>query len=154
MNLAIHATSVVDILKFDKAQRNINPYYIYQCKLYKSICHLRGVWFTSLRCSTTKPTKWPVGPARTQISLGIHPDWSVVTVRPEETLGPWGPIECTAKTLVRLGGCPGWFESLLGTLVILLVLSCTGSYLSISFVSDDQCRPWSDATFCMQQNPF
>ena len=24
----------------------------------------------------TKPTKWPVRPARTQISLGIRPDWS------------------------------------------------------------------------------
>ena len=27
--------------------------------------------------STTKPTKWPVWPAKTQISLGIHPVWSV-----------------------------------------------------------------------------
>ena len=30
----------------------------------------------------------------------------------------------TAKTLIRLGGCPGWSESLLGTHAILLVLSC------------------------------
>ena len=26
----------------------------------------------------------------------------------EETLGPQLPIECTAKTLIRLGGWPGW----------------------------------------------
>ena len=26
--------------------------------------------------STKKPTKWPVRPAKTQISLGIHPVWS------------------------------------------------------------------------------
>ena len=32
----------------------------------------------------------------------------------EETLGPWLPTECTAKTLIRLGGCPGWSESSLG----------------------------------------
>ena len=32
----------------------------------------------------------------------------------------------TAKTLVRLGECPGWSESLLGEQVILLVLSCCG----------------------------
>ena len=34
----------------------------------------------------------------------------------------------TAKTLIRLGGCPGWPESSLGAHAILLVLSCAGSY--------------------------
>ena len=29
----------------------------------------------------TKPTKWPVRPAKTQISLSIHPVWSVFAVR-------------------------------------------------------------------------
>ena len=29
----------------------------------------------------------------------------------EESLGPWLPIERTAKTLIRLGGCQGWTES-------------------------------------------
>ena len=32
----------------------------------------------------------------------------------EETLGPWLPTERTAKTLIRLGGWPGWSESSLG----------------------------------------
>ena len=32
----------------------------------------------------------------------------------EESLGPEVPIERTAKTLIRLGGFPGWFESSLG----------------------------------------
>ena len=32
----------------------------------------------------------------------------------EESLGPWLPTERTAKTLIRLGGCPGWSESSLG----------------------------------------
>ena len=40
----------------------------------------------------------------------------------EETLGPQLHIECTAKTLIRLGGFPGWSESWLGAYVILLVL--------------------------------
>ena len=31
--------------------------------------------------SMTKPTKWPVCPAKTQISLGICPDWLVFSVR-------------------------------------------------------------------------
>ena len=36
-----------------------------------------------------------------------HPDQSL-RCRHEETLGPQLPIECTAKTLIRLGGCPVW----------------------------------------------
>ena len=46
----------------------------------------------------------------------------------DETLGPQLPIERTAKTLIRLGRCPGWSESLLGTHVSLLVLSWGGSF--------------------------
>ena len=46
---------------------------------------------------------------------------------PEAKLGPKRPIERTAKTLIRLGGCPGGSESSLGTKVILLVLLCGGS---------------------------
>ena len=40
----------------------------------------------------------------------------------EESFGPLLPTERTAKTLIRLGGCPGWSESLLGAPAILLVL--------------------------------
>ena len=35
----------------------------------------------------------------------------------------------TVNTLIRLGGCPGWSESSLGTHVILLVLTWCGSYV-------------------------
>ena len=38
--------------------------------------------------NTTKQTKWPVRPAKTQINQGIRPVWSVFAVR---TLGSWGP---------------------------------------------------------------
>ena len=56
-----------------------------------------------------------------------HPP-SLIRVRcpHEESLGPWLPIERTAKTLIRRG-CPGWSESSLGA-VILLVLSWGGSF--------------------------
>ena len=33
----------------------------------------------------------------------------------EESLGPKLANECTAKTLIRLGGCPDWSESSLGS---------------------------------------
>ena len=45
-------------------------------------------------------------------------------------IGSWGP-KCffmrTAKTLIRLGGCPGWSESSLDAQFILLLLLCGGS---------------------------
>ena len=47
----------------------------------------------------TKPTKWHVRPAKTLISLvfAVH------------SMDSWGPnvFKRTAKTLIRLGGCPG-----------------------------------------------
>ena len=57
--------------------------------------------------SMTKPTKWHV-----------RPDW-VFAFRMKK---PWVlsyPIR-TAKTLIRLGGCPDWSESSLGAQVIVL----------------------------------
>ena len=56
----------------------------------------------------------------------------------KETLGPSLPIERTAKTLIRLGGCPGWSESLLGVQAILLVSSC----LLISDCVSKQFEAW------------
>ena len=46
---------------------------------------------------------------------------------PEESLGPYLPIERTAKTLIRLGGCPGWSESSLGPQSFYWFLSWVGS---------------------------
>ena len=47
----------------------------------------------------TKPTKWPVHPAKTQISLGIHP-LSLISLQyvHVETKHPWVPIKHLAKT--------------------------------------------------------
>ena len=61
---------------------------------------------------TKKKKKRSVRPAKTQISLGIRPVWSVQRCPPEAKLGPKLPTERTAKTLIRLG-----------TKVILMVLS-------------------------------
>ena len=62
-------------------------------------------------------------PAKTQISLGIHPVWSVFTVLSMGSLGT-KLSSCGQRTL----GCPGWSESLLGAHATLLVLSWWGSY--------------------------
>ena len=78
---------------------------------------------------TTKPTKWHVRPAKTQISLGIRPVWSEFSLFAWRKFGPKLPIKRTAKTLIRLGRCPGWSEFSLGAQVILFVLSYIGSFI-------------------------
>ena len=90
--------------------------------------------FSSLGCNYViwaspwqKPTKWSVRPAKTQISLGICPVWSVFAVR----LMTQGLYMRTVNTLIRLDGYPGWSKSLQGAQVILLVLSCAGHLCEI-----------------------
>ena len=53
-----------------------------------------------------KTNKMTVRPAKTQISLGIQNDQGLRCPH-EESLGPELPTERTAKTMMRLGGCPG-----------------------------------------------
>ena len=55
----------------------------------------------------TKPTKWHVRPAKTQISLGICQSDQSLRCPREESWDPYLSIERTAKTLIRLDECPG-----------------------------------------------
>ena len=52
-----------------------------------------------------------VRPAKTQISLGIRPVCSESSLSAWRELESLATTERTAKTLIRLSGCPGWFES-------------------------------------------
>ena len=105
-----------------------------------------------VRQSMTKQTKWPVRPAKTMISLGIRPVWSVFTVRFKCTFFRW-----TAKTLIRLGGWPCWSGSLLDSLVILLILSCSGSNgrQAESYIAlwKKSCQAWG-STECTESKAF
>ena len=47
-------------------------------------------WHDDMSLLKTKPTKWPVCPAKTQISLGIRPLWS------ESLLSAWWKVESLA----------------------------------------------------------
>ena len=95
-----------------KSQFRKNISYIY--------CHLSR--------NKTKPTKWPVCPAKTQIRLGIRTVWSEPSLSAGRTLVflaiHWMHSE---RRLIRLGGYPGWSKSSLGAQVSLLVLSCCSS---------------------------
>ena len=62
-----------------------------------------------------KINKVSVRPAKTRSAWAfVQSDQSLCCLH-EESLGPFLPIECTVKTLIRLAGCPGWSESSLGT---------------------------------------
>ena len=76
-----------------------------------------------------------VRPTKTQISLGIRPVWSESSLSAWRNLGSLATHWAQAKTLIRLGGCPGdqtgWMPRLIwvfaGRTLTLLVLSCRGS---------------------------
>ena len=73
----------------------------------------------------TKPTKWPVRPAKTQISLGIRPVWSESSLSAWRKLGSlathWAHSEDSDQT--------GRIWVFAGRTVILLVLSWGVSYM-------------------------
>ena len=63
----------------------------------------------------TKPTKWVCAQRRFRSAWASAQSDQSLRCPHEESLGPWLPTERTAKTLIRLGRCPGWSESSLGT---------------------------------------
>ena len=74
--------------------------------------------------SMTKPSK-ECAPSKDSDQRG-HPP-SLIRAFAVRCMGSQAVFMRTVKTLIRLGGCSGLSESLLGAQVILLVLSCCGS---------------------------
>ena len=89
--------------------------------------------FHSVSHSMTKPTKLPFRPEKIQISLDIRPVWSESSLSIWRNIGSSSTHWAPAKTLIRLGGCPGWSESLLGAQAILLVLSWGGFIVDLTY---------------------
>ena len=50
-------------------------------------------------------------PAKTQINLGIRPVWSESSLSASRNLGSLATHWAHSEDSMRLGGCPGWFES-------------------------------------------
>ena len=75
-----------------------------------------------------KTTKWPVCQVKTQISLSIHPAWSLISrcCLPAVGLGHWLPIKHTGKALIRMPNLIQGFNVHTGHYV---GLSCPGSLL-------------------------
>ena len=87
--------------------------------------HIDKIHKNKLSQSMTKQTKWHVCPAKSQISLGIHPFWSVFGVCMKKACVLSYSLS-TQPRLIRMGRCPGWSESSQGAHAILLVFSCAG----------------------------
>ena len=83
--------------------------------------------------STTKPTKWYV-PQQIFRSAwaSAQSDQSLRSAFNREFRAQCFFMR-TVKTLIRLGECPGWSESSLGTQVILLISSCSDSNYFVSW---------------------
>ena len=85
-------------------------------------------WLLYMSHNMTKPTKW-LGPAKIQISLGIHPVWSESSLSAWGKLGPlathWEHSEDSDQT----GRMPRLIWVFTGRTLTLLVLSCHGSYI-------------------------
>ena len=91
----------------------------------------------------TKPTKWPVRPAKTQISLGICPVWSESSLSAWRKLGFLATHWAHCKDSDQTGRMPRLIGVFAGRTLILLVLSCR---CSIMFVKEtNQISSWKSA---------
>ena len=80
----------------------------------------------------TKPTKWLCAQRRLRSAWASAQSDQSLRHPLEETLGPWLPIECTAKT-DQAGWMPRLIWVFAGCTVILLVLSCRGTFIWTAF---------------------
>ena len=90
----------------------------------------------------TKPTKLSLCPAKTQIRVfAVHIKKHWLLSYPLSAL----------RRQIRLDGCPGWSESLLGAQIILLVLPWDGSFTLTCQIG---LKPWTNKYVWFCDNSF
>ena len=99
---------------------------------WKNICYKSKGHLSRLE---TKPTKWHVRPAKTQISLCTHPVWSESSLSAGRNLGPLATYWAHSKDSDQTGRIPRLIWVFAGRTVILLVLSLGGSVIDLCSVS-------------------
>ena len=87
----------------------------------------------------TKPTKWHVRPAKTQISLGIRPVWSESSLSAWRMLGSLATHWAHSEDSDQTGQMPRLIWVFAGRTIILLVLSWGGSYLGSNKLKSNHC---------------
>ena len=86
-----------------------------------------GLFHLKLSCDMTKPTKWLCTQAKTQISLGIRPDWSESSLSAWRKPGSLTMYWAHSEDSDQAGWMPRLIRVFAGRNVTLLVLSCRGS---------------------------
>ena len=108
----------------------------------------------------TKPNKWYVRPMKTRINQPGHPP-SLIRVFANRMKKAWS----AQQRLIRLGGCPGWSESLLGaqsfcwfcheaahllSAILYVMLLCLCTYMMI-FMNEKH-KMWVSLTYGLYLN--
>ena len=94
-----------------------------------------------LRRLMTKPTKWHMRPANTQISRGIRPVWSESSLSTWRKFGSLASHWAHSEDSDQTGRMPRLIWVFAGRTVILLVLSWGGSF-------------WNEAAYCLLVSPL
>ena len=95
----------------------VNWYFIGKTlKNYSNAFHsnLLSLLHDNMSRDMTKPTNWVCAQRRLRSAWASAQSDQSLRCPHEESLGPELHTERKAKTLIRLGGCPGWSESSLG----------------------------------------
>ena len=94
----------------------------------KIISVMHGIVFTSYEHQHEKTNKMSVRPAKTPISLGIRPVWSESSLSAWRNLGSLDTHWAHSEDSDQTGRMPRLIWVFAGRTLILLVLSCRGSY--------------------------
>ena len=89
-----------------------------------------------------KSNKMSVRPAKTQISLGIRPVWSESSMSARRKLGSLATHKAHSEDCDQTGRMPRLIWVFAGRTLIVLVLSCRGSFLYCT-VRCSSSAPWS-----------
>ena len=87
--------------------------------------------------NTTKPAKWLCAQRRLRSAWASTQSDQSLCCPHEESLGSYLPIKRTAKTLIRLGGCPVWSESSLSAQP-----HCWFCHVAAQIQAQHECRDW------------
>ena len=110
-----------------KEEIQINKEWLYVHTVHGLKDHIYRIGYSDVLTTTTityytryepqhyKTNKMACAPSKDSDQPGHPPSLISLCCPHEETLGPYLPVERTAKTLIRLWVCPGWSKSSLGT---------------------------------------
>ena len=117
-----HAAAHLYIFKFIQSEEKIWQHHLQKRVL--QVVFTRRIKIDYMSRNMTKPTKWLFTKRRFRSAWASAQSNQSLRCALNGKLRTQAFFMWTAKTLTRLGGCPGWYESSLGAHAILLVLSC------------------------------